>query len=559
MKDYEERRVEELWTRFLARDPLEAEERATLAAALSRDEVLRRRMIYDLQMEGALRAAGDVERGQEDVVAAVRELVKAAGRTEEVVAAVRKRLLAKTQPAPRTRNRRLRTSWLVGGAVMAASAALVLLFRPAGDAERGLSTESAEERQQAIADRAWLRGRGLGGRTPASGPAQTRSEGSVPPATMARLEAIEGTVYRHGREGIVRASGALDVAAGDWVSVSGPAARARLDGPGGSKVDITGDAVVGLSTEAAQPTAGRLFLAHGRATATIPTGRGRGLILASPHGVVTGSGSLRLDVGSSQTRVEVITGRAHVSALGVQQGAELSQRQFALVSADDLQPPRAQSTPRLALLLTGPDDTKEESPPPGRMRGSEERLKGRLERLGFAVEAVDARALTLEKARTAALLLLSSSVASNLLHGWMAELPVPLMVLESTGFEQLGLTGSRWQRDVGPAVPMTEVVIDNPGHPLASGMQGSVKVLSAPLNLRWARPPASATVIASYAGAPEQASLIFGYEKGAATTAGPAPARRVGMFLGNGRVIRALTEDGWRLFDAAVQWATEAR
>jgi hypothetical protein len=81
--------------------------------------------------------------------------------------------------------------------------------------------------------------------------------------------------------------------------------------------------------------------------------------------------------------------------------------------------------------------------------------------------------------------------------------------------------------------------------------------MTTPSKLRWCVPSPSASRIASYAGAPEQASVLFGYDRGAATATGTAPARRVGLFLGNGRVIRALTEPGWRLFDAAVLWAVE--
>ncbi len=85
-------RVEDLWTRFVARESLSADERAELAAALEQDEVLRRRLVQDLQLEGVLRAAGELERGQEHVVAQVQALVTAHGRTEEVVAAVRRQL-----------------------------------------------------------------------------------------------------------------------------------------------------------------------------------------------------------------------------------------------------------------------------------------------------------------------------------------------------------------------------------------------------------------------------------------------------------------------------------
>jgi hypothetical protein len=130
-----------------------------------------------------------------------------------------------------------------------------------------------------------------------------------------------------------------------------------------------------------------------------------------------------------------------------------------------------------------------------------------------------------------------------------------MLVLESTGFEQLGLTGSRWLSDVGPTKAITDITIENAAHPLAAGLSGTVKVLNVPLKMRWGAPLPGASQIATFAGAADQAALLFGYERGAVTAAGPAPARRVGLFLGNGRVIRALTEQGWRLFDAAVAWA----
>jgi hypothetical protein len=410
---------------------------------------------------------------------------------------------------------------------------------------------------------------------PEGAPTPARGRGQRPPGftdpslggsaprgrtTIARLEAVEGVVYRHGPDGTRRAAPALEVAAGDWVSTAGLTARARLFGPDGSRVEMLGDTVAGVSPEGAaepaRPAALRLFVAHGRATAVLPESPGRpALLLASPHAIVTGTGSVLLDVGTALTRVRVKQGRARVSALGVQRGTDVVAGQLALVSAEDLQPPRAQTHVREALLLTGPDDTKEEPPPPGGLRGSEERLKARLERLGFTVVVVDAGALAMDRARAAALLVLSSSVSTKQLTPAFADLPVPMLVLESTAFERLGLSGARWRRDVGGTVPLTEVIIADPGHPLAAGLSGSVKVLTAPLNLRWAAPPQAASIVAVFPGAPEQASLLFAYERGAQTAGVVAPARRVGMFLGNGKVIRALNDQGWRLFDAAATWA----
>src|SRR3954471_10233234 len=94
------RLLDDLWTRFVARHQLSAAERAQLVAAIEGDEIFRRRMINDLQMDGALRAVGEIDRGQEKLVAKVKALVTAAGRTEEVVAAVRRRIEAKGRNIP---------------------------------------------------------------------------------------------------------------------------------------------------------------------------------------------------------------------------------------------------------------------------------------------------------------------------------------------------------------------------------------------------------------------------------------------------------------------------
>ena len=64
-----------------------------------------------------------------------------------------------------------------------------------------------------------------------------------------------------------------------------------------------------------------------------------------------------------------------------------------------------------------------------------------------------------------------------------------------------------------------------------------------------------AIIVAHYPGGSAHHSAVFAYERGSEMLGGRAPARRVALFLGNGRVIRSLTPDGWRLFDAAVAWS----
>ena len=51
---------------------------------------------------------------------------------------------------------------------------------------------------------------------------------------------------------------------------------------------------------------------------------------------------------------------------------------------------------------------------------------------------------------------------------------------------------------------------------------------------------------------------IFAYDTGESMVSMNAPARRVGFFPAKD-TFNSLTTDGWRLFDAAVKWATAAK
>ena len=70
----------------------------------------------------------------------------------------------------------------------------------------------------------------------------------------------------------------------------------------------------------------------------------------------------------------------------------------------------------------------------------------------------------------------------------------------------------------------------------------------------WGKPAPGATIIATIPGEPQHA-VVFAYEKGATMDYDfSAPARRVGLFLGN-RTFDKLSPDGSALFDAAIDWA----
>ena len=188
-------------------------------------------------------------------------------------------------------------------------------------------------------------------------------------------------------------------------------------------------------------------------------------------------------------------------------------------------------------------------------------LADRLAGLGLMPTAVAAADLDL--GATASLVVLAPSLAPGDLDAVtvaaLAELDVPLLVLEGDLYEGLGLVAPG---DTGFA-PATDTLVIDPnlrllgGSPLAAGFNGEVMVSESPHPTRWGRPSADAVLVA---GTPElgRDPVIFGYEVGdvaplGAVAIGLMPARRVGFFVADGPL--DLTADGWALFDAAALWA----
>lgn len=213
---------------------------------------------------------------------------------------------------------------------------------------------------------------------------------------------------------------------------------------------------------------------------------------------------------------------------------------------------------RRAVLLLG--DSEAYQPRLTRQAIADEQLRARMEGLGFAVDVLNIEDPELplqETLERAQVVVLSPSIMMAELSEEMVALPVPMVALESSAFTRLGLTGPVWKRDVGPtAQRFNEVVITQPKHPLAAGLTGQLTVLDKRQGLRWGLPGEDAIIVATFPGtSPTPQGAVFAYERGSEMPGGHAAARRVALFLGNGRVVRSLTPEGWRLFDAAVTWS----
>lgn len=166
------------------------------------------------------------------------------------------------------------------------------------------------------------------------------------------------------------------------------------------------------------------------------------------------------------------------------------------------------------------------------------------------------------------------SVPAYHLDGYL-NLHTPMVVWEHAAYEDLAMIGHQnFQR--GTVDGQHELTVLTPAHPLAAGLSGTIDPLS-PLNppypdppnlppppttgwFSWARPPAWATQVARLTTDPDGGGLptgIFAYDTGQNMFGGAvAPARRVGLFLTDNLAV-SMNELGWKLFDAAVNWAID--
>ncbi|HEV2761514.1 MAG TPA: hypothetical protein VGV38_00870, partial [Pyrinomonadaceae bacterium] len=136
------------------------------------------------------------------------------------------------------------------------------------------------------------------------------------------------------------------------------------------------------------------------------------------------------------------------------------------------------------------------------------------------------------------------------------DVTVPVIVSESALFHDMLMTGPTATVDWANTMNQTNLVIADESHPLAGGLKGEAVVASSPVHFGWGKPGAGAERVARLRNQPTQFG-VFGYERGAEMVGMNAPARRVGFFL-NSATPTVLTNDGWTLFDAAVNWATKS-
>jgi hypothetical protein len=186
----------------------------------------------------------------------------------------------------------------------------------------------------------------------------------------------------------------------------------------------------------------------------------------------------------------------------------------------------------------------------GALTPGEQAVVQRLNYLGLTVTPKTAGETVAADADGAALVAISSTIASSQVKNRFSDVPVPLVTWENNLYVYLGMTGSANGEFRGQQAGFT-----GSSSPLSGGLTGTVDVYKRSDNLRWGTPAPTATVGATLPGDPDKAAL-FGYQKGAQMVSGVAPARRVGMFLSDsGLQPDLVSPQTVRAFDASVSWA----
>jgi hypothetical protein len=186
-------------------------------------------------------------------------------------------------------------------------------------------------------------------------------------------------------------------------------------------------------------------------------------------------------------------------------------------------------------------------------------------RLGFGVHIQNGADVQPANAAGNALVMISETTISATVDTRLRNITQPVLCLEPALFDEFGMTGPTWLSNYGDVAAQTNIQVLATNHPLAAGLTGNVQVSTQPTKFVWGTPSASAVKIATITTQnplsqtpADEAFAVFGYPAGANMFGLQAPGRRVGWFAGDAAAL-TFTEIGWRLFDAAVLWSTDAK
>lgn len=180
-------------------------------------------------------------------------------------------------------------------------------------------------------------------------------------------------------------------------------------------------------------------------------------------------------------------------------------------------------------------------------------IMSHLKKLGYQVMDTTDSVFKAEAVNGYGVVFISDSVNSSKLDSQLKNSTVPVVYAKTQSVSIAGLTGIL---DYGQLNDVKAIQIKDSKHPLAAGLKDQVTVYNSNGKMGYAIPGKEAVIIATAQGDDKKA-VIFGYEKGAKNIKNePIPARQVFFYLPAGQEMN-LTDDGWKLLDASIQWAAK--
>jgi hypothetical protein len=189
--------------------------------------------------------------------------------------------------------------------------------------------------------------------------------------------------------------------------------------------------------------------------------------------------------------------------------------------------------------------------PPATVRPGDLKLKARLEMRGFTVKIGDDDGLATQAMGTQ--LVIITETAGAQVGTKYRDLNLPVICHEPMLFDDMRLTAAAGAAGTTSTMEITQTGM---GHPLAAGQMATVTIAPMALSAAYGAPAMTAERIATMPGQAATQSTIFGYASGAMMATGTAPAKRVGLFVTDA-MANGMNETGWKLFDAAVDWALQ--
>ena len=206
-------------------------------------------------------------------------------------------------------------------------------------------------------------------------------------------------------------------------------------------------------------------------------------------------------------------------------------------------PLHSQSCPTKKILFVGSSVLLE---------ARDEPLRRYLFALGHTVTVRTALAVQATDVNGQDLVIISESTESVEVNTKLRDVAVPILTWEGWLQDDLKMTGAAPNSDYGENLKQQTIRIVDAAHPLAAGLTGVITTVNNNrAKFHWGKPNGNATIVAVEV-ANDQHAMIYAYEQGAQMVGMNAPARRIFMQNATGP---SLTTEGWRLFEAAVNWA----